>query len=112
APAPADNLRHRCCSPPPPLSLPTRRSSDLAVLVAPRRIGDQEGIEEGRGEHGGAEHRDQQAPVLGRGELHAHVLGVGGVRLLARSEEPTSELQSRFEPVCRPPPEKKKTLTR
>src|SRR5699024_2380746 len=39
--------------------------------------------EEGRGEHGRAEHRDQQAPVLGRGELRAHVLGVGGVGRLS-----------------------------
>src|SRR5699024_12291145 len=44
------------------------RGQEAAVLVAPRRVGDQDGVEEGRGEHGGADHRDQQAPVLGLGE--------------------------------------------
>src|SRR5437868_9633947 len=65
-------------------SFPTRRSSDLHVAHRPER---------------------SEAPILGKGPLQPLD---GGVR---RSEEHTSELQSRFDLVCRLLLEKKKNNT-
>src|SRR5699024_12662031 len=64
-------------------SLPTRRSSDLAVLGAD---------EQEHRRHAQDHHQGHQPEV-------AHLLVVGEAQ--ARSEEHTSELQSRFDLVCR-----------
>src|SRR3712207_8925782 len=65
-------------------------------------------VVEGRGDHAGGDgiHPD---PVLR--QLPGQGTGVGGDRTLGRSEEHTSELQSRQYLVCRLLLEKKNTIT-
>src|SRR5699024_12257424 len=74
-----------------PHSFPTRRSSDLASIIIQ------------------SSHvvRPQASPLMGASLALAACIG-----LEARSEEHTSELQSRFELVCRLLLEKKNSTTR
>src|SRR5207249_11875210 len=89
-------------------SFPTRRSSDLAAAREPEHL---------------PRLRRLQRRARAGGRAVTRVLGVGlltgwgaGVAALpedarrARSEEHTSELQSRFDLVCRLLPEKKKAI--
>src|SRR5207249_10825942 len=91
-------------------SFPTRRSSDLVDGEAGAaelhvREGDREAV-----------HRDavgRELRLAARDNTAAHLVGRnrdqrGGPRLPPRSEEHTSELQSRFDLVCRLLLEKKK----
>src|SRR5207302_8971449 len=93
--------RHRHCS-------PTRRSSDLA---SPQRAVDERDEEERRhrGEDEAADHRPAERRVLlaALAEAQRHREG-GEQNAPLRSEEHTSELQSRENLVCRLLLEKKK----
>src|SRR5207249_11035167 len=90
--------------PPPPPSFPTRRSSDLPAgagrwLVGRdrhQRHGDQAARQPARDPRRGPHHARDEVRVAERG----------------RSEEHTSELQSRFDLVCRLLLEKKKKKTK
>src|SRR5437870_11367216 len=86
---------HACGAPRPLHSFPTRRSSDLVPVV--RLVG---------------QARDGVAVAIHQ-ELNGGQMEMGGGRLQrrrARSEEHTSELQSRGHLVCRLLPEKKKHI--
>src|SRR5699024_12561509 len=68
-------------------SFPTRRSSDLTEATSPAITA---------------------TAITPRTSSHGHVTCTGPVEVLGRSEEHTSELQSRFDLVCRLLLEKKK----
>src|SRR5690606_41813812 len=95
-----------------PHSFPTRRSSDLAVPQALGRGPAGPGRMDGKGVQ-----VEGHAVGAGGGAVHAHDLGVAARGHVAveiahgpRSEEHTSELQSRENLVCRLLPEKKNNI--
>src|SRR5207249_11937329 len=96
APRPCASSPTRPARPPrPPPPPPTRRSSDLGAEPEPR----------GQRARDGARHRHPRLHA----RVEARVAMAGPVTgSLARSEEHTSELQSRFDLVCRLLLEKKK----
>src|SRR5699024_12140388 len=86
-------------------SFPTRRSSDLLrrIISTPREPGDQRLVP-----------RRRRGPVAAASIAALALVGTGTAIWLAgdeRSEEHTSELQSRFDLVCRLLLEKKKSKT-
>src|SRR5699024_12758002 len=97
--------------PPERPAFPTRRSSDLdapaGAGASPVRIGFGSVADAGLGEFGGLGFQALDG-VEGELERPALLIGFGvdhddlaGPELLVRSEEHTSELQSRFDLVCR-----------
>src|SRR5690606_40767700 len=93
-------------------SCPTRRSSDLeaALVLAAHALVVDELLEGGRGGHAVAKGGEHDGADLG-GDVDADLVeqgdGADGEAPLLRSEEHTSELQSRENLVCRLPLEKK-----
>src|SRR5699024_12553528 len=90
-------------APPTPLSFPTRRSSDLMADDGAQGL-DVHAVFQGGGGEGVPQIVEPQMPALRSLQHCLEPLSDGG-----RSEEHTSELQSRFDLVCRLLLEKKNT---
>src|SRR5690606_42013635 len=95
-----------CCVPRDLHSFPTRRSSDLGDGCGERPL---EGVGDALGVRGQAVRAGlEQAELALREQVAGEVAVLVGVRGAGRSEEHTSELQSRENLVCRLLLEKKK----
>src|SRR5699024_12103039 len=100
-------LSHLYVSPSQCQSFPTRRSSDLRIRTscAPRtRLADLEGPRPARGTPADEEEEEEtpaEASFQGRLEVRQGEQTPQEHGALHRSEEHTSELQSRFDYVCR-----------
>src|SRR5207249_11255883 len=91
-------------------SFPTRRSSDLDVGPCGRLYFDKSspGVIRIGGHTGGVEENAYRIAI--EAVLYEHVIVGRNEKIVARSEEHTSELQSRFDLVCRLLLEKKKKI--
>src|SRR5207248_11281106 len=93
-------------------SSPTRRSSDLIRSAVARALAGRIAASNDEtygmvGRSGAMARLRRLVPLLARSQDTVLVIGETGTG--KRSEEHTSELQSPYEPVCRPPHEKKNT---
>src|SRR5699024_12430186 len=95
-----------CCLRPGLPSFPTRRSSDLVVAIVVRRSAlglmiESIGINPQASRMAGIKPRGLLVMVYSLSAFLAAIAGVFATASVMRSEEHTSELQSRFDLVCR-----------